>query len=420
MAPWQEEQQMSLDESREISLPDLGRVHYVGNANLLREPRAAILNSRHGKFPAANSPWIQTTLELCHKLTQEGYVVVSSVGMSTWELVTWKVGACGGKLIIVVTDQERKDAAEIARCITDDFALDFSKTLFLFPDNAPQLQETLEGLPKRDRWIIALTEVIFPVAIRAQGNLARILEILMDSSARRVETRLAVPYEKTKRRVWHFPAEIIEANAPEFQWDYLTHWTRATASLWPGETKAEFYASFEACETGYPRGGLQTLRRILRERRIRASKQLVRGEQEVVSLTACPPWELAKLMKWRPSMFRWTFEPYGIALNRAKLKSLGARAVIYGEDYQYRFLQEGDKPFFQSCGSEKNDWRNEKEWRHVGDLELSQFTSEDAIVLTLTQEEANLLQNESPFPVVSWADIPKKLTRRNIESGAIS
>jgi len=114
-------------------------------------------------------------------------------------------------------------------------------------------------------------------------------------------------------------------------------------------------------------------------------------------------------VKWRPSLLRWTFEPYGIALSREKLSSLGARPVIYSEDYQYRFLQEMDRPFFQSGGHDKNDWNQEQEWRHIGDLDLSQFSLKDVLVFTLTEEEANLLRNESCFPVMSWLEMSKKL-----------
>ncbi len=204
--------------------------------------------------------------------------------------------------------------------------------------------------------------------------------------------------------------EIANPRDNVLPWDALIHWTRKTANPWPGETKADFYAAFDTKENGYPRSGFHTLKRILKQRRLMASKKLIRGNKSVVSLTECLPWELAKLVKWRPGLFRWTFEPYGIALNRSKLESLGARSVIYGEDYQFRFLQEQDIPFFQSCGHDENNWREEKEWRHLGDLDLTLFQPEDAIVFVYTKEEAEELCRESPFQVMCWEDF-KKIAR---------
>jgi len=391
----------------EIILPEIGRARCIGNQALLSEPRAAILNSRQGKFPAPNAPWLGKTLEAAAELVHEGQVVVSSVGMFTWELVTWKGGACGGKVIIVVPGKRKQDTAEIARNISNDFALDLERTLLFFPENGPQQPEFLEGFPSRDRWIIALADRLYPISIRSRGNLAQMIERL--SNAAKVETKFAIPYANAERHSWLRHINIIHPTKSPLSWGYLTHWTRATASPWPGETRAEFYSSFDGESSEYPRSGFHTLRRILSERRIRASKQLIRGEQSVVSLTACLPWELTKLVKWRPSLLRWTFEPYGIALSREKLSSLGARPVIYSEDYQYRFLQEMDRPFFQSGGHDKNDWNQEQEWRHIGDLDLSQFSLKDVLVFTLTEEEANLLRNESCFPVMSWLEMSKKL-----------
>lgn len=392
----------------DIQIPNVGRTLAVGNPGLLHAPRAAVLNSRQGKFPNASAAWIKATLELVRELVRRGSAVVSSVGMFTWELVTWKAGALGAKLIVVVSDVPRHMVSRIAGDIVRDFGLDAARTLFLFPEDAPTTQRPFHNLPKRDCWIVALADTLHPVSIRPGGNLARIIELSL-ATAGRVQDTFTVFYAKAPRRSFRPKMLAMAPEAEKLRWDYLTHWTKATHDSWPGERKAEFYAAFECGEEGYPRSAFHTLRRIIKERRLRASKRLIRGEEELVSLTACPPWELVRLVRWRPSLVRWTFEPYGIALNRQKLESLGARPVIYGEDHQYRLLEDRDKPFFQACGQGANDWRVEKEWRYKGDLDLSLFSQEDATVFVFTREEADLLKTETRFPVVSWHDIPKRL-----------
>ena len=383
-----------------ITIQNEGAVSVIGNLSLLDKRTAAVLNSRHGKHPDAGAEWIRKTLHLVQELVESNAVILSSVGMFTWELVTWKAAACGGKFIIVIPDVSQNDAAEIASEITRNFHLDADNTLFVFPKDLPNSFESFTDFPKRDAWIVALAETLYPVAIRPGGNLETAIEV---SSKVNEENR--IPYVKETKRSPFSNLEIVNPQNNVLPWNSLTHWTRKTANPWPGETKADFYAAFDREENGYPRSGFRTLKRILKQRRLMASNKLIRGDKAVVSLTECLPWKLAKLVKWRPGLFRWTFEPYGIALNRSKLKSLGARRVIYGEDYQFRFLQEQDAPFFQSCGHDKNNWREEKEWRHLGDLDLNLFQPEDAIVFVYTKEEAEELQSESPFQVMCWEDL---------------
>ncbi len=385
--------------SDSISIPEQGTVSVIGNPNLL-ERTAAVLNSRHGKFPDAGADWIRKTLHLVQGLVESNAVILSSVGMFTWELVTWKAAACGGKLIIIVPDVSQNNAAEVASEIERDFHLDAHKTLFVFPKDLPNFYKSVSDFPKRDAWIVALAETLYPVAIRSGGNLEMVIK-----TSRKVNEENRIPYKKETRRSPFSNLEIANPRNNVLPWDSLTHWTRKTTTPWPGETKADFYAAFDKEESGYPRSGFHTLKRILKQRRLMASNKLIRGDKGVVSLTECLPWELAKLVKWRPGLFRWTFEPYGIALNQSKLESLGARRVIYGEDYQFRFLQGQDISFFQSCGHGENNWREEKEWRHLGNIDLNQFQPEDAIVFVFTKEEAEILRRESPFQVMCWEDL---------------
>jgi hypothetical protein len=133
--------------------------------------------------------------------------------------------------------------------------------------------------------------------------------------------------------------------------------------------------------------GLETLEHILREGIIRASSRLVRGGYPVVPFTERPPQDLPRLIQWRSGLRRWTFEPYGIALSKAKLVELGARPVIYGEAAHFHELAEADRPFFQVEKSAGFDWRGEREWRVLGDLNLDQFGAGEAIVITRTSAE---------------------------------
>ncbi len=382
----------------------LVEVTIAGNPDILGEPRVAVFNSRQGKIPDSASPWLQNTLELTANLAGNSAALVSSAGMITWEMVTFKAAECGGAVILLLPEIEPALIPGLADNILRDFELDQDRTLMIFPDPEAELELKYKKFPKRDFWVAAIADRLYPVSIRSSGNLARLME-LFSIIPGKVEDKFRIDYAKPSGSPFSL-AKLMKlagrAEEEEDDWDYLTHWTRTTINPWPGESKAEFCRSLAEASGGYSHDGYGTLCRILRDKRIFASDKFIKGGFEVVSLTELPPWELSKMIKWRSRLLRWTFEPYGIAVKRDVLEGLGARKVIYGHDYQYRFLQGEDRAYFQSAGRDGNDWREEKEWRFPEDIDLKLFSPDDVKVIVHTFDEAEELGEWSPFPVVFW------------------
>ena len=150
--------------------------------------------------------------------------------------------------------------------------------------------------------------------------------------------------------------------------------------------------------------GLEALQRILRERKIRASAHLIRGGYPVVPFTECPPEDLPKLIAWRAGLRRWTLEPYGIALSKMKLVELGARPVIYGTPADFEKLEERDQPFFQLADSRSGYWRDEREWRVVGDVALKSFAEKDVVVFVPSTHESTPLTECSKYRIIPLAE----------------
>lgn len=74
-------------------------------------------------------------------------------------------------------------------------------------------------------------------------------------------------------------------------------------------------------------------------------------------------------MRWRPRYVRFSFEPFGIAVEPKTASASGIRKVIY--------LESPDPPpegipayLFQGRGK-KGDWPIEQEYRHPGDFDLT-------------------------------------------------
>ena len=140
---------------------------------------------------------------------------------------------------------------------------------------------------------------------------------------------------------------------------------------------------------------------------IYGSSELTRDERPVVCLSEIPLDRLQAHRVFRSHLGRWDFEPFGIAIARSYLESTGARPVIYGDETVWEQLPDNDRPFFQHVNasqyeskSQPIDWRTEKEWRIVGDLDLDKIPRDQAIVFVHSIQDAKLAGSISNWPVV--------------------
>jgi hypothetical protein len=184
------------------------------------------------------------------------------------------------------------------------------------------------------------------------------------------------------------------------EWDMLTHTTRSCAGPWPDESFESYVDSLLESRVEADHSAIGTLRRIVRQRRLLASGRMIRGGHPVVSFTACPLKELVSLHRYRPHRVRWDFEPYGICIRAGWLRDHGVCSVSYGDESDWQSMSEEDRPFFQ-IHSEANmiDWTIEREWRRLGDLNLTDLSTEDALLFVPDFESARSIAKLSPWPV---------------------
>ncbi len=192
---------------------------------------------------------------------------------------------------------------------------------------------------------------------------------------------------------------------------YLTHTTRACPGPWPQQTQAEYLDCLLDAGPMADHSALHTLRRIVTERRLIGSGRTIRGGYPIVSFTAAPIHELPSLRCFRTHRARWDFEPFAISIRRDVLERRGVRPAVYGGESLWAGLADFQRPFFQlsgersdagSGGPPRHDWLTEREWRHLGDLDLSEMTPDELVVLVPTVAAARMLQPYSPWPVTLW------------------
>ena len=98
------------------------------------------------------------------------------------------------------------------------------------------------------------------------------------------------------------------------------------------------------------------------------------------------------IRKWNRALVRWTVEPYGVAVRRDILRSLGAKPAIYGSEQIYSRLAEPERYRFQlSRSGGIASWRHEREWRVRGGLALSKIKPDEGFVFVPTREEKEKL-----------------------------
>ncbi len=188
-------------------------------------------------------------------------------------------------------------------------------------------------------------------------------------------------------------------------WDFLTHWTRAKDSMSLQKLSDaeldELLLSDENCD----RSALGVLLSILKQRRIRATAQTIRGPVPVVCFTAMPLQQITEQRTFRTHRGRWDFEHYGLCIRREALCRFGAQPVIYGTDEEFESLSDADRPWFQlrasSSSSSEIDWTIEQEWRMPGDVDLTLFSPDDVVVFVRSRSEISAVKAITNWPVIA-------------------
>ena len=252
----------------------------------------------------------------------------------------------------------------------------------------------------RDARIVRDTDIVIPISIRGNGAMASLLETARSEGKRIVED-FECPYvDRAVPLAYVIGNEDLNPELSGLADRYIFHWTRATNTAWPGERLIDFYHDIMASES-YPRSAFDTLCRILRDRLLIASSRHMPERIPTVSFSGLPLAETAPLMRWRARYSEMSFEPYGIGIDRRACERAGIRTVQYcnrsesvSEFGEERWLQ-------QSIGS-ITDWRQEKEYRHRGDLSLAELSTDELVVVSRTPEEARGIENRFQIKAVSY------------------
>ncbi len=209
----------------------------------------------------------------------------------------------------------------------------------------------------------------------------------------------------------------------DLQSDWLTHCTRGRSGPWPDESLQEYYDQLLLGERTRGFHARESLLRILKMQRILATDYLKRGGQKSVSFSAVPILDLLERRTFQAHLGRWDWEPYGICIRKSVAECQGAREVVYVDkavdDSSAKLagssLGTPSLPPAESMELEyvSNIWKEEREWRHPGDLRLCQLQWEDALVFVPSVCDAEYLAPWSRFPILVLDELENRENRRN-------
>lgn len=293
---------------------------------------------------------------------------------------------------------------------------------------------SLAELPVRDRAVVALGERLLVFHLRRGGHLEELVRARLANSVwpaasvfialgeELVERELAdelldqgavgwvvldtLQHEEAGQHVRPtIPRALIVELPSSDNWQWLTHCTRAQPDGWPDQHQIDYLDELLLNRGASDHSAFAAVQRIAAMQRLVATSRMVRGETAVVCFTAVPLRELPQLRSYRSHLARWDFEPYGICIRQDWLAQRPCRPVCYGDDSLWESLAEADRPLFQVQTSHSRrsgrtiDWSVEREWRHVGNVDLRELPSDAGLMFVPTIEEAEQLSAISRWPV---------------------
>jgi hypothetical protein len=411
-----------------------------------REQRlVGIVSSRLGRKLDEKTFWFQRLRWACSAAQREGAVIVTAKESAGFEFISRSAELFDLSLIQIVSNDRVNHAHWFVRVAQQTSELDAARCLPVFV--SPELdQGSAEKPPIRDQLISRLSDQLWVISLRKNGNWHQLIQARLDDPGKRSGSVRLIDGDSSLTELF---AEELHANgavrwcltdtegsftdAPtdlalsndvatsphpdtagilrrlETGEEFLTHWTRRTTGPWPGESQTEFLDGYIFSESP-DRTAFGTLKQIARCGRLLASPHGIRSTESVISFTAVSLPDLVKRRHFQTHRNRWDFEHYGLCIARDFLEAnLNVRPVIYGDDATWEELTKSDQPFFQQATSQtpsgQIDWTQEMESRHLGDLDLAAIPSTELYLFVATNKEAAALRQETDIPVVSLDEL---------------
>jgi len=359
---------------------------------------ATLLISRQPLRPTSRAAWVAQAKKAAHWLKDNDYTLCSSVGIQTWELITSLGSILGIRQLIYLNADNEAEFTDLSAQVQQQFDLDPHLTEFIPVFSERKLQSKVDRLAARDRAIISGSDLVLPISLRASSGLTGLLENRPSSAINR---DFQVPYEGRSEPIAYgiFEADL-NPELSDLDDGYITHFTRAFNSAWPTERPIDFYRDILKSTT-YPRCALDSLLNIVATERIIASANHMPRKEPTVSFSALPPARLIAMIRWRARYSRMSFEPYGIGIATGVAREMSILPVVY-HDGADNGGDTDDVYWRRQSRGRITDWETEKEYRHLGDFDITGVPKESLILFCHTGKEADLIEQKTGLRTIPF------------------
>lgn len=342
--------------------------------------KVSILNSRQGIAPCLADAWIQNTIQAVRFIKDNGYTLISSVGMPTWEIVT-TLGAMNKiPMILYLPIKNKQSIVNAIEQVKHNYDLTYPDIQYV-----PLIGKTSEKSIRidRDSEIVSNSDIIIPVSIRSKGNLNKLLQSI---SQNRIIDLFECPHKnRDKMFSYSIDPDKVNPEISKLQNKYFFHWTKSTHNKRENEKSIKYYMEILNSQT-YPRTALNNLHNIVLQKTIFASSKDIPARTQVVSFTDCPPELMSPLFRWRSRHQQMSFEPYGIAFEKKLIENKLIQVQYYADKSE---LNPSTPRWQTHSRGKKTDWSVEREYRHKADFNFSDIDLKNIFCITRYKKEAD-------------------------------
>lgn len=425
-------------------IPWLGKRLAWWPAGIPAGRRVGLVSSRLGRDLESRARWFAALRTACMHLEHRHDLVVTARSISTQKFVRRGGELFGLRVLeLEVADRSAEDPSRWGRKLlqADPELDDRSLRLHLSPAVESLDEEAAWArTPLADRAVVAFSDRLLVLHARDRGNVQHLVSCRLSSNGfpagslflalgdDLVPPSLARPWMDAGAVGWYLQnveeGDATIAPVPWYRADFLpspsapirrltgmpepdglTHWTRRRQGPWPDQGPADYLDDLILDRRGADHSAFAALWRIVQQRRLVATSDLIRGAAPVVCFTQVPLSEWAEHRSFRPHLSRWDFEPFGIRIARPWLAARGAEAVRYGDQDLWNALPEHQRPFFQQRFTRSDqghpiDWSFEREWRHPGDVLLDELPADAAQLFVPSLADARRISRISPWPII--------------------
>lgn len=359
--------------------------------------KIAILNSRQGLYPCRLHDWIQKTLEALTVLQDSQATLLSSIGMSTWEILTTASSKLQLKLELFIQIKNKQTKEELAEQIISEYNLNSKYISFqCIHENSNKVFQS-----KRDNAIISSADIIFPISIRKKGN----LEKHIFTHNQKVNNAFQIDYKNRKDKIAYtldrcnLSTEI--QNIPD---NFIIHWTKTSKTKWCYERQYDYYTDILLSDK-YPRSAFDSLTNIVNLKTIFATPTHMPQNIPTVSFSSLTPIDMVPLFKWRSRYQEMSFEPYGIGIKKKIAAKRNIQKVLYyDKNKSDKISIESNKVWLTQSKGVHTNWESENEYRHLGDFHFEDIDQQNIILFTRYKTEADQLHRLTGIRTISFIE----------------